>query len=237
MSGPLRTTGTVRHKHAPFADPSVTEIGASAAAEVERVYRAHCGALRRYVAYALGDPSEADDVVQAVMTSALETRARSECPVVSMRAWLFTIARRQLIRHFDRRPRLMLLDQGEIERYSEERVSYPVDPGWLSDPRLLAHFERLSKREQQVLTFAFVFDLPAGEIARLLGSTRGAVDVAKSAALSKLRASLAADGRGRRLAFGASRLVQPDPRSLGSGISVLPRPPRRVAWAAGVRWC
>lgn len=237
MADALRTTALAAVESKRVARRSLVEVGASSAAEFEHVYRAYFGALRRYVAYALSDPSEADDVVQAVMASAFAACSRSERPVVSMRAWLYTITRHELLKHFERRPRLTLLEQDEIDRYGEDHASDPVEPGWLSDPWLIAHFERLSKREQQVLTLAFVFDLPAREIGRLLGSSRAAVDVAKSTALSKLRTSLAADGRGRRVAFGASRLAHPAPRSWGSGISVLPRPPRRVAWAAGAPWC
>lgn len=203
------------------------------------MYRKYAAELRRYVAYALAGSSEADDVVQAVMTSAFAAYSRSGRPVASMRAWLFTIARHELLKHLDRRARLTLLDREEIDRRCDERTADdPVEPGWLSHPRLSAQFERLSKLEQQVLTLAFVFDLPAGKIAYLLGSTRGAVDAAKSKGLRKLRTTLAGEGQGRRVALGASRLAPPVPRSWGFGISVLPPHARRVSWAAGAaaRW-
>lgn len=117
VAGPTsRRTDLAGRDHGRFVRGPGAGRETSAAAGFEHVYRAHCGALRRYVAYALANSSEADDVVQAVMTNAFAACSRSHRPVVSMRAWLFTIARHELLKYFDRRRLLTLLEQGEIER-------------------------------------------------------------------------------------------------------------------------
>jgi RNA polymerase sigma factor (sigma-70 family) len=117
---------------------------------------------------------------------------RSEAEV---RAWLFTVARRQLSRYF-RRARV---ERGAVERLGirvpqlhEDDVALIEERAGLAELRVALGVElaRLSGEQREALRLRVVEDLPYGEVARLLGVSEQAARARVSRGLRSLAGAL-----------------------------------------------
>lgn len=91
---------------------------------IESAWEAHNGELRRFLLKHCGDWGDADDLLQGVYMKALAHREHF-CELVSPRAWLFKVARRQWIDQQRRSRRLVFGDPPEVA--AEEVTTDPVD--------------------------------------------------------------------------------------------------------------
>ncbi|MDX6652522.1 MAG: polymerase sigma-70 factor, subfamily [Solirubrobacterales bacterium] len=167
----------------------------------EEIYRLYLARVFHYLRSALRDQHEAEDLAQTVMTKALtglgDFRHGSDG---HLRAWIFTIARRELISKLRTRPRSPQL-------FAEDPRLDEAAPGdWLTHPKLAECFERLSLSQRQTIALHYIFELPVSETAEVLGVSAEAVTRRLRRGLVALErlmsasptASEARDLRGRR---------------------------------------
>jgi RNA polymerase sigma-70 factor (ECF subfamily) len=167
-------------------DPNTPDPWSLAAVEQNRRW------LLAFLLSASGDRAAAEDLVQETFRIAYEKR-REFAPGTSFGGWLRGIARNLLLRHFEQSRRAAVLvgdAMGALEQaagQSEERL---LDPDWASR-RLAALKEclaRLTTRVRQVLQSRYAQGLNAQEIARHLGMSVAAVNVAAFRARETLAA-------------------------------------------------
>ena len=81
--------------------------------DVDDAYREHGAAIFRFAVGAVGDRTEAEDLVQEVFTRAWRSRGQYDADRASLRTWLFAIARNLALDvHRARGRRPLLLDGG-----------------------------------------------------------------------------------------------------------------------------
>lgn len=153
----------------------IAALIAGEAAAVDRLYREHAGRVLAWVLRLGGPHLDAEDVAHEVFLKALDLLPgfRGEA---KLSTWLFGVTRRVVANA--RRKAVLRRWFGLAE------APEPRDPGLLSDEavallrrrRAVQHaLERLPTRQREVLVLADLEELPAPEVAELLGVPVGTV--------------------------------------------------------------
>lgn len=143
------------------------------------VRRIHAFVFRR-----MGDATLAQDVTSATFEKALQSLPRYRWRGVSFGAWLYRIARNEIVQAYrrDRTP-TALLDWQVLDE--------PAAPGVNGhNDALHTAFTVLPDADREVLTLRFFEDLDSAEVAEVLGISISAVYVRVHRALKRLRAEL-----------------------------------------------
>ena len=154
---------------------------------LEQLYLLHFDRIYSYLHMSVGNRHDAEDLTTQTFLKMLESIKRFRWQSAPFSAWLFRIAHNLAMDHF----------RASRRWQSEEEV--PEPPGETEPSAELAAFqsigrqsmleliEDLSQEQKQVLTLKFVFNLPNGEVATILGKTEGAVKSLQHRALVSLQ--------------------------------------------------
>jgi RNA polymerase sigma factor (sigma-70 family) len=178
----------------PKRPPDVT----GAAAEFERIYRAHVGEITAFFARRTADPQAvadltADTFVQAIASFGTFDPARGKA-----RAWLFGIARRVFAQHCE----LASRGRGTVERLAghreldiDEAAELVVRIDAEREGRvLLDGMEALAAIDREVIELVDIAGLDRTEAAAALGITSGALRIRLFRARARLR-KVAGEGK------------------------------------------
>jgi RNA polymerase sigma-70 factor (ECF subfamily) len=146
-------------------NPSLEEFEASALPHLDDLYRT--------AARAIGDRSEAEDLVQEAYLQAWKSFHRFQ-PGTNCRAWLFKILFHVIQHH--RRRRYAMAIAGDSEQLLAESVVYePPAPEHLTDEDMLAALERVPQQFREVILLADVQEFSYKEISGILQVPIGTV--------------------------------------------------------------
>ena len=150
------------------------------------LYRRYVSAIYRYAYHRLGTKEQAEDATSQIFLKAL-VALPSHKPDRSFRSWLFTIAHNVVTDCYRaRRPQDPLDQVGELEdRYSspEEEALHLVQR---DEVREMLQLLPIDQRRILELRLA---GLTSSEIGQVLGKSAGAVKVAQSRSIARLRES------------------------------------------------
>ena len=163
------------------------------AASFGRLYERYFEKVYSYLAFKLGNPTDAEDVAEQVFLKALESLGGYKWTGVPFQAWLFRIAHNMMVDTLRRRSRRPSEPIDEAMSLSDDRRA--VDPEAmlaerLSREGLLRAVDRLTALQKQVISLKFAAGLPNAEVARLMGKSEGAVKALQHAALAALQRHL-----------------------------------------------
>ncbi|PTL59343.1 RNA polymerase sigma factor [Paraconexibacter algicola] len=158
------------------------------------LYRSYAGRIHRLGLRTLGDPGQAEDLVQETFVRLWQSAPRFDAGRGSVRAFVFTLAQRAAVDQLRRasvRPRLVAAAQ-------DGSVPEPVDPvgGEELVERVAQEFtvreavQRLSPKHREVVELTFDEDLSDAQIADRLGVPVGTVRSRTYYALRALRLDL-----------------------------------------------
>jgi RNA polymerase sigma-70 factor (ECF subfamily) len=166
----------------------------------DELYRRHYSGVYDYARLALGRPDVAEDVAQQVFLRVLQALPRFEVqPKVPFRAWVLTIARREVLRSLSRtvpEPR----DPEEIASLAQLTGPDRWATTWLGLPDFLELVEELPRRQQQVLMLRYAIGLSVKETAAVMSTSEDAVNSLRRRSLEQLRDGL------EELGFASSRV-------------------------------
>jgi RNA polymerase sigma-70 factor (sigma-E family) len=153
--------------------------------EFDDFVRESATSLIRTATLLVGDRAHAEDLVQTalVRTAARWSRAR-QAPAAYARRVLVNLAKDGW-RNRSRRPWTV---SGET---LPEPVTDTTEENLLLRDELLGALAELPSRQRAVLVLRFLEDLPAAEVARIVGCTEGTVRSQTHHALARMRAVLA----------------------------------------------
>ncbi len=144
---------------------------------VERVYR--------YVYFRVADDATAEDITSQVFLKAWEHLDRYRSGSASFMAWLYTIARNQVIDHYRTRKESVPLDKiaslPATGRTVAEQVETHFDLQAMRDA-----LQFLTEEQQQVLILKFIVEMTTEEIAQAMNKNEGAVRALQMRALQTL---------------------------------------------------
>jgi RNA polymerase sigma factor (sigma-70 family) len=154
--------------HASRTDEQLARSGSSG---VDALFRRHHAGLKRYCLGMLRDPDDAADVVQAVWERALGTFSKPAGAVLSVRPWLYTVARNACLDHMRERGARQTVDVADIE------LSGGQTPEEAREQRaelelLLGDLAGLSTRQRSALVMRELAGLDGDELAGALDTTQ-----------------------------------------------------------------
>jgi RNA polymerase sigma-70 factor (ECF subfamily) len=173
----------------------VTRFQAGEKTVFSEIYMRNFDAVYGYARMALRDHHEAEDVTQQVFVSVMAALPRYELRgSTPFRAWLFRIARNEVLTSLRKRGRLAVEEPESIERHREEPTERsPLGSlDWISDADLLFLLERLPQMQRQAITLRYLLDLSTEEMCLVLDRTPVAVRKLEHRALRFLEERLAA---------------------------------------------
>ena len=143
----------------------------------------------RIYAYALrrtGDQDLAKDMTSVTFEKALRGLQRYRWRGVSFGAWLYRIARHEMLAHYRKQRRLVTLPLHLISAMNVEEMIQSRD----QVDGLHAALARIPARDQELLALRFFEDLSSPEVAEVLGCSTNNVYVRLHRALKRLRKEL-----------------------------------------------
>ena len=174
---------------------SVTDAG-----RFGQLYDRHVDAVLAFHQRRTGCPDTAADLTAETFAAAFTSRHRFRDTGAPARAWLFTIARRQIARYVRServatraRRRLGLPPTVTLDDTDRERIERLVDFAPLQ-PVLQEALAALPDGQAEAVALRIGQDLGYGEVAQRLGCTEGAARVRVSRALARLAEEM--EGRG-----------------------------------------
>jgi len=138
--------------------------------------------LMRFAWWLARDRSVAEDVVQETLIRAWKSREELKDPAAA-RPWLFTIARREHARLFERK-RLPTVDVEEVEALGDPALATDGDAGLIDLRRAIM---KLPEEYRAPLVLQVLGGLSTAEIATELGLTQAAVLTRLFRARNRLR--------------------------------------------------
>ncbi len=180
------------HDH-PDLSPSDPDLVARAtrgdAGAFGDLYERYLDEIFRFIFYRVLDQEEAEDLTERVFLKAWEALPRGPRPIANFRAWIYRVARNQVIdRHRTRKAAVPLEEVATLRDGSPapEAVAQARE----ESAELAAVLARLEPRYQQVLVCRFVNGLSHAETAQVLGLKENHVRVLQHRALQEVRGLL-----------------------------------------------
>ncbi len=155
--------------------------------ELSRVYREHVDAVYAFFGYSLREAA-AEDLTSATFERVLRSWRKYDPARGSERAWILAIARNQLVDHYRRQSHRDALSTDEHPGLIETLGSgeEPLERV-LSADELRRWLGVLGERERQIVALRYAADLPANDIAEIVGLSSANVHQILSRSLRRLR--------------------------------------------------
>jgi RNA polymerase sigma-70 factor (ECF subfamily) len=153
------------------------------------LYKDFYSRLGAYVTRMLGDPHEADDVVQDVFAALVRNADGFDPQRGSARAWIFAVAHNQSLNRLRKLRRVSVEDlSGDDAFEASLHIESAPDLGSdrLENERVLELMYGLPRPQKQVLWLRYVADLSTAEIAKALSRTPESVRKLQSRGLAAL---------------------------------------------------
>lgn len=161
----------------------------------ESLYRDFYKRLGAYVTRLLGDPCEADDVVQDVFAALVRNASGFDPQRGSARSWIFAVAHNAALNRLRKQSRVQVEDFTDDERLAGWMLTGEgpeAESPRLAQDRVLDLIYGLPQTQKQVLWLRYVADLSTGEIATALSQSPANVRKLQSRGLATLSAAAAA---------------------------------------------
>jgi RNA polymerase sigma-70 factor (ECF subfamily) len=154
------------------------------------VYRDNVEAVYAFFAYSL-PPAVAEDLTSSTFERVVRAWSRYDPGRASVRTWILAVARNIQTDHYRRQKHRDAVSVDEHPALLDRLVDAtdPLERAASGDD-LRALVGVLSEREREIVTLRYGADLPAADVARLIGLSEANVHQITSRSLRRLRAAL-----------------------------------------------
>lgn len=151
-----------------------------------RVYEENFDKIYRYLAFRLGDETEAEDMTQQVFLKAFQSISCFNWRGISFSAWLFRIAHNQMIDHLRKKTKRPTVPLDEWQARCDDDPGLAVELK-LDIEQMVGATEKLTKAQREVIALRFAGGLSVAEVAKAMGKSPGAVKALQHSAIVALR--------------------------------------------------
>jgi RNA polymerase sigma-70 factor, ECF subfamily len=156
---------------------------------LSRLYEEYFERVYRYVVVRVGNRLDAEDITSQVFIKVVQSLPSYKLRGVPFSAWLFRIARNQVIDHV--RKRSVKIETAWIEPSAASQE----DPTKLAElnvaiDELMKALVLLTTAQREVIEFRFIAELSIAETAETMGKSEGAIKALQYSALVSLRKHL-----------------------------------------------
>jgi len=156
-----------------------------------QLYEENFDKIYRYIVLKIGNKTEAEDMTQQVFLNALKSISSFKWKGIPFSAWLFRIARNQVVDYLRKKTRRT------VTPLEEPMVASNDDPQLIAEQRLNIEkldsaTKRLTPAQREVISLRFAGELPIAQVAKLMGKSEGAIKALQHSAVVALRKALLA---------------------------------------------
>jgi RNA polymerase sigma factor (sigma-70 family) len=164
------------------------KIGTNTADAFARLYEEHFTKVYRYISYQIDDTAIVEDLTSCVFEKALTKFHSYDAGKAAFSTWVMSIARNTVMDHYR-------MNRKELNMKIENiRSAVPDDPSpdeaMVKDEEislLRSYLSKMSKQEQDIISFKFGAEMTNRQIAKTLGLSESNVAVIIFRAVRKLR--------------------------------------------------
>jgi RNA polymerase sigma-70 factor (ECF subfamily) len=162
----------------------------------ERLFNEHFHSVYHYVYYMVGNKSDAEDVTQEIFLKIANADERYT-EVTTLRAWIFTIARRAVIDFLRKKRTKKFL--AFWKNYIPEDLDIPDERKNMPENILIqkeekdsifSYVDRLPEKMKTIIYLRIIQGVPVQEVATLLDISPNNVSVLQNRAIAKLRSMI-----------------------------------------------
>lgn len=150
-----------------------------------QLYDAYLDRVYRYVFFRVSDDEMAEDITSQVFLKAWENLDRYQPGNSPFLAWLYTIARNQVIDHYRARKQTVSIDEivslPAKDDAVDEQIQFRFEIQTMRDA-----LQFLTEEQQQVLILKFIAGLETREISKQMNKAEGAIRALQMRALQTL---------------------------------------------------
>ncbi len=161
-----------------------------------QIYEQYFDKIYRYVAFKIGDKTEAEDMTQQVFLKALRSISSFKWKGKTILAWLYRIAHNQVVDYYRKTKK-------RNDSYLDESlVSSNSNPQKLAEhkfdvERVVNATRRLTDLQREVIALRFTSELSTAEVAEIMGKKQGAIKALQHSAVVALRKQLVENSNGK----------------------------------------
>jgi RNA polymerase sigma-70 factor (ECF subfamily) len=157
---------------------------------LSRLYEEYFERVYRYVAIRVGNRLDAEDITSQVFVKVVQSLPSYKLRGLPFSAWLFRIARNQVIDHMRKHSVRIETTWIEPSAVSQEDPTKLAELNIAID-ELVKALMLLTEAQREVIELRFAAELSIAETARIMGKSQGAVKALQYSALVALRKHLA----------------------------------------------
>jgi RNA polymerase sigma-70 factor (ECF subfamily) len=155
-----------------------------------RLYEEYFERVYRYVALRVENRLDAEDITSQVFVKVIKSLSSYKPRGVPFSAWIFRIARNQVIDHVRKHSAMMETAWVEPAAISQEDPTSVAESNMAIDEMVRA-VALLTEAQREVIELRFGAELSTAETAKIMGKTEGSVKALQRSALLALRKHLA----------------------------------------------
>ena len=154
-----------------------------------QLYEENFDKIYRYIVLRIGNKTEAEDMTQQVFLNALKSISSFKWKGVPFSAWLFRIARNQVVDYLRKKAKQATAPLDESLVSSDSNPELAAEHS-LDIERMLLATKQLTAAQREVISLRFAGELPIAQVAKVMGKSEGAVKALQHSAIVALRKTL-----------------------------------------------
>jgi len=154
-----------------------------------QLYEENFDKIYRYIVLKIGNKTEAEDMTQQVFLNALKSISSFKWKGIPFSAWLFRIARNQVVDYLRKKAKRATAPLDESLASSDSTPELIAEQK-IDTEQLLAATTRLTPAQREVISLRFTSELPIAQVAKIMGKNEGAVKALQHSAIVALRKAL-----------------------------------------------
>ncbi len=153
-----------------------------------QLYEEHFDKIYRYVAFKIGNATEAEDMTQQVFLNALKSISSFKWKGVPFSAWLYRIAHNQIVDYLRKKKHdAVPLDESLASKNDNPQL---IVEQKLDIEQLLLATKQLTEAQREVISLRFAGELRIAQVAKTMGKSQGAIKALQHSAIVALRKTL-----------------------------------------------
>ena len=157
-----------------------------------QLYEEYFDKIYRYIAFKIGNKTEAEDMTQRVFLNAIKSISSFRWRGIPFSAWLFRIAHNQVVDYLRKKAKHATTSLDEVLVSNGNNPQLVAEQN-LDIERLLLATKQLTQAQREVISLRFASELSIAQVARVMAKSQGAIKALQHSAIVALRKTLSVE--------------------------------------------
>ena len=157
-----------------------------------QLYEEYFDKIYRYIAFKIGNRTEAEDMTQQVFLNAIKSISSFRWRGIPFSAWLFRIAHNQVVDYLRKKAKHATTSLDEVLVSNGNNPQLVAEQN-LDIERLLLATKQLTQAQREVISLRFASELSIAQVARVMAKSQGAIKALQHSAIVALRKTLSVE--------------------------------------------